>query len=123
MIVILLKGSNKIIGFGDSFQEYGSSYLVEQGAGQQTYCSKQNVELAEYAGDFPFEDFEPYKYLLRHGRLVEDPDFVRPSVLSEYGVPQDVIDAIEKRGENRALEKLLEGLAETGYGEEQHGKY
>lgn len=123
MILVILKDSNKIIGFGDSFKEYGSGYLVEQGAGQQTYCTKQNVELAEYIGDFPFEDFEPYKYLLRYGRIVEDPDFIPLPKLTEYGVPDDVIEQIEKRGENRALEKLIEGLSETGYREEQHGKY
>lgn len=117
MILVILKDSNKIIGFGDSFKKYGSGYLVEQGAGQQTYCTKQNVELAEYIGDFPFATFEPYKYLLRHGSVVEDPDFVRPSVISEYGVPQDVVDAIEQRGENRALEKLIEELADSGYKE------
>lgn len=118
MILILLKHSKKIVEFGNSFIEYGSGYLVSQDAGGQVYCSKQNCETpVEYEGDFPLETFEPYKYLFWNGRIVEDPDFVRPSVISEYGVPQDVVDAIEQRGENRALEKLMEELADSGYRE------
>lgn len=121
MILILLKNSKRIIGFGDSFEEYGSGYSVQQGAGQQTYCAKQNTELAEYEGDFPFATFEPYKYLLKHGRVVEEPDFVPLPKLTEYGVPDDVIEQIEQRGKNRALEKLIEELAESGYKEEEDG--
>lgn len=118
MILILLKNSKKIIEFGNAFTEYGAGYLVSQDAGGQVYCSKQNCEMpVEYEGDFPLENFEPYKYLLRHGRIVEDPDFVRPSVVSEYGVPQDVVEQFEKRGENRALEKLIHDLADSGYKE------
>lgn len=118
MILILLKNSKKIVEFGNSFTEYGSGYLVSQNAGGQVYCSKQNCEMpVEYEGDFPLENFEPYKYLLRHGRIVEDPDFIPLPKLTEYGVPEDVVEQIRGQGANAAFDHLVERLAETGYKE------
>lgn len=115
MILVLLKNSNKIQGFGNSYYEYGTGWLVVQDMGQQMYVSKQNAEVMEYTGSFPYEDFEPCKYLYENGQITVDPNYVRPSQVTEYGVPEDVVQEIEKRSSAQALQSLITELSETGY--------
>lgn len=117
MILVILKNSNKIQGFGNTSYEYGTGWRIVQDLGQQMYVSKQNAEIVEYTGDFPFETFEPCKYLYQNGQIVADPNYVRPSQVTEYGVPEDVVQGIEKRSAEQALQNLVAELADSRYGE------
>ena len=118
MILIILKDSSKIENFGNEAYEYGTGWLIAQDSGRQIYASKQNADVVEYAGDFPFEDFEPRKYLLVKGEIVADPSYVRPSKITEYGVPEDVIETIRANAATTAFNSLISEIAETGYKEE-----
>lgn len=117
MILALLKNSSKIQWFGDSVFETETGYIIDQNTANPVYCSKQISEIVEWDGDFPYESFQPCKYLLKNGQIMEDPDYVKPSEITEYGVPEDVVQGIEQRAVNQFLAKLSEELTENGYEE------
>lgn len=118
MILIILKDSDKIEDFGNESYEYGTGWRIVQDSGRQIYASKQNADVVEYTGDFPFENFEPRKYLFKKGKIIEDKNYVRPSRITEYGVPEDVIETIRINAATTAFNSLISEIAETGYKEE-----
>lgn len=115
MILIVLKDSNKIQGFGKEYFEYGTGFLVITDTNEQMYVSKQNAEVIEYSGSFPYEDFEPYKYVYSNGQIIKDQNFVRPSRITEYGVPEDVVNGIKERAAEQELQNLVKELSEKEY--------